>query len=301
MRLDAPIFEPLQWSETDIRRLELLSSKFVTSIFAGEYRSVFRGRGIEFDAVREYQPGDDVRSIDWNVTARAGRPFVKQFIEEREMTVLLMLDLSSSLQCPTAHGRRSRTAGEVVALLAFAAARSNDRIGLLTFTDRVESYIAPGKGPRHVQRLIAQGLQQPPTGSGTDLSCALDFINLTQRRSAILFVISDFLTGEFARPLALAARRHDIVAIKVTDSTDADLPTAGLLKIADPETGAARLVDTSSPKVRRAYAGYAARRESTLKQVFDTVGIEYLSVDTDGTPMHCLARFFRRRQRRPGR
>jgi uncharacterized protein (DUF58 family) len=289
------------WSPIDIRRLEILSSKFVTSIFAGEYRSVFRGRGIEFDAVRDYQPGDDVRSIDWNVTARAGRPFVKQFIEERELTVILLLDVSASLRCTAAHGSKSRAAAEIVALLAFAAARSNDRVGLLTFTDRVERYIPPAKGSRHVQQLIAEGLQQAPIGSGTDLAGALNYLNRVQRRNAILFLVSDFLTDDFLLPLGAAARRHDVVAITVTDPMDRQLPSVGLAEVMDAESGKSRLIDTDNAKVRQAYGHHAAQRSGALKQTFAAAGVEYLSVDTSASPAQCLAGFFLNRQRRLSR
>jgi uncharacterized protein (DUF58 family) len=301
MLLDEWELERTAWPPVDIRRLEVLSSKLVTSIFAGEYRSVFRGRGIEFEDVRDYQPGDDVRSIDWNVTARTGRPFVKQFVEEREMTVILLLDVSPSLRCTTAHGRKSRAAAEIVALLAFAAARSNDRVGLLTFTDRVERYIPPAKGPRHAKWLIAEGLRQAPAGKGTDLAGALNYLNRVQRRSAILFLISDFVAADFRLPLAAAARRHDVVAITLTDPIDHQLPDVGLVEVTDAETGNRRLIDTDNAEVMAAYGRHAARRNAALKQTFAAAGVEYLAIDTSTAPVQCLVRFFLGRQRRLSR
>ena len=296
---DHPL-EPSSWQAADIRRLRILSSRRVTSLFAGEYRSAFRGRGIEFEEVREYQPGDDIRAIDWNVTARSGRPFVKQFVEEREMTVMILLDQSPSLDWPTPRGAKSRVAAEICALLAFAAVRSNDRVGLMTFSDRIERYLPPAKGPRQAQRLIAE-MQKAPGGQGTDLAAALNTLERVQRRACILVIISDFLAADFRLPLLAAARRHDVVAVSVTDPADAQLPDVGLLEVSDPETGARRLVDTRDAKVRAAYQQHAARRRADLGQLFAAAGIEHLQVATDFPPVQALTRFFLDRQRRLSR
>lgn len=289
------------WSAAELRRLEILSSRLVTSIFAGEYRSVFRGRGIEFEEVREYQPGDDIRGIDWNVTARAGRPFVKQFAEEREMTVMLLLDRSASMRCTTPRRSKERVAAEVCALLAFAAARSNDRVGLLCFSERIERYLPPAKGGRHAQRLIAEVLGATSGGRGTDLAGALDYLGRVQRRPSILFLVSDFLSGDFRLPLAAAARRHDVVAVAIGDVLDEALPEVGLLAVADAEGDGRRLLDSGDARVRLAYREYAARRRAALSQAFATAGVEQLEVATDAAPVQALTRFFHGRRRRLSR
>jgi uncharacterized protein (DUF58 family) len=292
---------PSSWPAADIRRLQILSSRLVTSIFAGEYRSVFRGRGIEFEEVRDYQPGDDIRSIDWNVTARTGRPFVKQYVEEREMTVMLVVDRSASLDCAGPRGAKSRVAAEICALLAFAAVRSHDRIGLLSFTDRIESYVPPAKGSRHAQRLIAEVLRQAPAGRGTDVAGALDYLQRVLHRGSILFLISDFIAPEFRLPLAAAARRHDVVAVSVTDPTDDELPTEGLLRVVDAETGTRRLVDANDAAVRAAYRRRAAEARTKLAQALTAAGVDHLAVATGTAPVHALTGFFHRRQRRRSR
>ena len=289
--------KPSSWLDSEIRRLRIRSSRLVTSIFAGEYRTAFRGRGIEFEEVREYQPGDDIRSIDWNVTARSGRPFVKQFVEEREMTVMILLDQSASLAGSTPRGTKSQVAVEICALLALAAARSNDRVGLMTFTDRIERYLAPAKGPRHAQRLMAE-LQRSPGGQGTDLAAALTYLQRVQRRASILIIVSDFLSADFRLPLLAAAKRHDVLAVSVTDPVDADLPDLGLLRVVDAETGRCRLIDTGDGKVRAAYREHAARRQTDVARLFDAAGLEHLVVGSDTSPVQVLTRFFTDRQRR---
>jgi len=293
--------QPLAWAAADIRRLKIVSSRLVTSIFAGEYRSAFRGRGIEFEEVREYQPGDDIRNIDWNVTARAGRPFVKQYVEEREMTVMILLDLSSSLDCASPRGSKSRQAAEIAALLAFAATRSNDRVGLMTFSDRIERYIPPAKGARQAFRLVAELQRQAPSGQGTDLAGALNYLERVQRRGAIVFLISDFLAEDFHLPLAAATRRHDVVAISVVDPLDDELPAVGLLQVADAETGARRLIDSSDGAVRTAYRNLAASRRAEIGQVLANAGAEHLEIAAGASPAKALARFFHGRRWRPGR
>ncbi len=284
----------------DFRRLRIRSSRQVTSTFAGEYRSAFRGRGIEFEEVRAYQPGDDIRAIDWNVTARSGHPFVKQFVEEREMTLLLLLDQSASLCLDTPCDTKSRVAAEICALLALAAVRSNDRVGLITFTDRIECYIPPAKGSRHAQCLLAE-LQRSPGGQGTDLAGALRYLERVQRRDGIVVIVSDFLAADFRLPLYAAARRHDVVAISVTDLIDCQLPDVGLVHVADAETGRRRLIDTSHAKVRLAYREHAANTQTEAGKLFAAVGVEHLAVATDSSPAEVLTRFFLGRQRRRSR
>lgn len=292
--------EVSSWSAADVRRLEMLSSHLVTSIFAGAYRSVFRGRGIEFEEVREYQPGDDIRSIDWNVTARCGRPFVKRFVEEREMTVMILLDQSASLDCRTPRRAKSSLAAEICALLAFVAVRSNDRVGLITFTDRIERYIPPAKGSRHAQRLVA-ALLQSPGGQGTDVAAALGYLERVQRRGSLLFVVSDFLAADFRLPLAAVARHYEVIAVSVADSSDDQLPAVGLLRVADPESGTRHLVDTAAAEVRERYRQHAVTRRGQLNQVFADTGVEHLIVDSVVPPLQALGRFFHSRRQRLSR
>jgi uncharacterized protein (DUF58 family) len=289
------------WPAADIRRLRIRSSHLVTSLFAGEYRSVFRGRGIEFESMREYQPGDDIRDIDWNVTARSGRPYVKQYVEERERTVMLLLDLSPSLTSDSPRGPKHNQAAEACALLAFAAARSNDKVGLLTFTDRVEHYLPPRKGTRHAQRLVAQILTAFPKGHGTDLTLALDHLQRVQRRNAIVFLVSDFQAPDFRLALTAAARRHEVVAVSLNDPLDAQLPSLGVLDVLDPENGTRRLVDSRSSGVRLAYAKSWAESRARLKETFAAAGIEHLALATDSPAVLSLTRFFLDRQRRMSR
>jgi uncharacterized protein (DUF58 family) len=280
------------------RQLQILSTRLVTSLFAGAYRSVFRGRGIEFEELRDYQPGDDIRCIDWNVTARTGQPYIKRFVEEREMTVMLMLDRSASLNCPSAVRPKSEVAAEICALLAGAAARSNDRIGLLTFSEGIERYIPPGKGLRHTRRLIAEIALQPSATGGTDLAGALGYLQRVTRRPLILFIISDFISSDFRRDLTVITRRNDVVAVTISDPHDLSLPNIGLLQIADPETGLLKLIDTSSPGVRSAYAGQAAQRQASLRHIIATAGADLLPVSTTIPPEQVLSFFFKDRQRR---
>jgi uncharacterized protein (DUF58 family) len=250
--------------------------------------------------VREYQPGDDVRAIDWNVTARAGRPFVKQFIEEREMTVMILLDRSASLAGDGPRGPRARVAAEVAALLILAASRGNDRVGLLAFSAGIDQYLPAAKGPRHAQRLIAE-ISRGPEGQGSDLAGALRYLEKVQRRGAIVFLLSDFIATEFRLPLAAAARHHDLVAIRIDDPLDHELPAAGLIQVMDPETGARRLIDSSNAKVREAWARHARQRLDSLGQTLKSAGVEHLVVSGAEAPVHALARFFQNRQRRMSR
>lgn len=280
------------------RQLQILSTRLVTSIFAGAYKSVFRGRGIEFEELRDYQPGDDIRCIDWNVTARTGKPCIKRFVDEREMTVMLMLDRSASLGCPSPSGSKSAVAAEVCALLAVTAARSNDRIGLLSFGAGIESYIPPGKGLRHARRLIAEVAAPASAAGATDLAGALEYMQRVLRRPAILFIVSDFISADFRRALASAARRHDVVAVAVSDPHDFDLPDAGLLLVTDAESGRRRVVDSGSKKVRSAYSRQGAERLAALKQTVASAGADYLQVSTSTPPVQALHGFFRIRQRR---
>jgi uncharacterized protein (DUF58 family) len=280
-----------------IRRLQFRARRAVEDILGGEYHSVFKGSGIAFDEVRAYQPGDDIRAIDWNVTARMGQPFIKRFIEERELTVLLMVDCSSSQQFGTAGQQKREVAAELAAVLAFSAISNNDRVGLMQFTDRVEHFVPPRKGTRHVLRLIRDVLFHEPQHQGTSLREGLDYANRVLRRRAIVFLFSDFLDREFEKPFKRTARRHDLIAVRITDPGEDELPAVGLLEVEDPETGARVLVDTSSRAVRDAYHSAARGRREAMRQLALTARTDLVEVSTDGRHLDALIDFFRRRER----
>lgn len=284
-----------------VRRLELRTRGLVNSRFTGEYHSVFKGRGIEFADVREYQPGDDVRAIDWNVTARLGRPFVKRFVEERELTVLLVADVSGSQRWGTRRRFKSELVAEVVATLAMSAARNNDRVGLLLVSDAVESVVPPRKGRRHVLRLVRDLLAFRPAGSGTDLAAGLDYAARLPRSRAIVFLFSDFRLGdrgweEFGAALARAVVRHDVVAVRVDDPGDDALPDLGLLRLRDPESGAAAVVDTRAAGPR--LAADAAAERARADALFRRFAVDQIRLRTDAPPTRALLAFFQRRERR---
>jgi uncharacterized protein (DUF58 family) len=281
-----------------IRRIQMVSSRMATSIFAGEYQSVFKGKGIEFEELREYQPGDDVRTIDWNVTARSSRPFVRQFVEERELTVVIMLDISTSLSFGTQQQLKSRTAAEVCALLAGVALKNNDKVGLLLFTDRIERYIPPRKGNRHLFRMIREALFLKPVGTGTDIAGALEFLNRIMKRSAVVFLISDFYAPGFSTTLMMAQARHDVVAVAMTDPAEIDLPPVGLIKLDDAESGEGRLVDTSDAEVRRRYQLNGMVMRDERKRLLRSTGADFVEIVTDTSYLQTLVGFFRRRGRR---
>jgi uncharacterized protein (DUF58 family) len=280
------------------RRIQIRASRLVTGIFAGEYRSAFRGRGIEFDEVRDYQPGDDIRSIDWNVTARLDRPFVKRFVEERELTLLILLDRSASMDFGTLRATKGETAAELTALLAFAAFRSNDRVGLVTYTDRVDTCMPPAKGKRHVLGLVRQAMEPVSAGKAADLSAVLEYVRRVTKGRALLFIISDFLCEVPVPQLAALAGRHEVVAVSVSDPAESQLPAGGLLQLRDAETGALSLVDTGSEMVRRSYRLRASERQAGLKSLLTSAGAELLTVDTRIPPLHPLVRFFKNRLRK---
>ncbi len=282
----------------NIRRIQITTSRLVSDVFAGQYQSVFKGRGMEFDEVREYMPGDEVRSIDWNVTARMGHPYVKKFVEERELTVMLLVDMSGSSFFGTACRSKIQLIAEICSLLAFSAIRNNDRVGLVVFTDRVEKFIPPRKGVRHVLRVIRETLYFKPDGRATDINAALEYLNRVATRRTVTFLISDFLAPDFKKVLAISNKRHDIVAITVTDPREAELPPVGLLKIYDPETGGFGLVDTSDPQVRRDFAGAAEARHRSRAQVFGSAGVDAVDVRTDVPYARSLIQFFRAREKR---
>jgi uncharacterized protein (DUF58 family) len=281
-----------------IRRLQLKARRAVEDLLGGEYHSVFKGTGIAFEEVREYQAGDDIRAIDWNVTARMGHPFVKRFVEEREQTVLLTVDCSSSHQFGTRMQQKREVAAELAAVLAFSAISNNDKVGLLQFTDRVERFVPPRKGTRHVLRLIRDILFFQPQHRGTCIREALDYLNRVLHRRTIVFLLSDCLDRGFENAFKRTGRRHDLIAVRITDPREEDLPSVGLLELEDAETGGRLLLDTRSRHVRAAYAETARRRREALHQLARSARIDVVEAATDGSHLDALIRFFRLRERR---
>ncbi len=281
-----------------IRRLELRTRRLVESSFAGQYQSVFKGRGMNFEEVRPYSPGDEIRAIDWNVTARTGEPYIKKFTEEREMTVMIVLDVSASGNFGSVQESKRELAAEVAAILAFSAIHNNDKVGLLLFSDRVELFIPPKKGRHHILRLIREMLYFDPKGRGTDLAGALEYMNKLITRRAVVFVISDFFTGDFTRPLTVSARRHDMVALPIVDPAEEELPDVGVILLEDPETGEQIEVDTSRRAITQNYADLAALRTKDLTSMFGSRGIDMVSLRTDKDYLPVLRNFFDRRGRR---
>lgn len=281
-----------------IRRIEIRARRLVANLFLGEYHSVFRGRGLEFSEVREYQPGDDVRSIDWNVTARMGTPYVKKYVEERELTVLLVVDVSASETFGTGAQTKGEVAAEVAALLAFAAVANNDRIGLLTFSDRIEKFVPPRKGSQHVLRIVRELLYARPQGRGTDIAGALAYLTRVARRRSIIFLISDFLDRGFEGALRVAVQRHDLVAISLTDPRELSLPPLGLLELEDAETGQPLLLDTEDRETRRQYALAAAQRRDERQQLLRSMAVDEVAIATDRSYVQPLMAFFQARARR---
>lgn len=281
-----------------IRRIEITTSKLATDFLSGQYESVFKGRGIEFDEVREYQPGDEIRAIDWNVTARMGHAFIKKYVEERQLTVMILLDASGSSYFGTAKRFKSELAAEVSAVLAFAAIKNNDRVGLIIFTDRIEKFIPPRKGPQHVLRVIREALYFNPKGRGTDIAGALRYLDGVTTRRAITFLISDFFAKDFKKPLTIANKKHDLVGITITDPREIDLPDTGLVELTDAESGDAFLIDTSSRKAREKYSQEARRMMETRSHLFGSINMDHIDIRTDKPYIEELVKFFRMRKRR---
>lgn len=281
-----------------VRRIEITTSKLVTDFLTGQYESVFKGRGIEFDEVREYQPGDEIRSIDWNVTARMGSPFVKKYVEERQLTVMILLDASSSSSFGTTKRFKKELAAEVSAVLAFAATKSNDRVGLIIFTDRIEKFIPPRKGLQHVLRVVREALYFSPKNKGTDIDAALRFLENVTTRRAVTFIISDFFSKDFKKALSIANKKHDVVAITITDPREAQLPNAGIVELVDAETGRPYMIDTASAKVRERYAKKSAQMHDERSKLFGSVGVDHIDISTDKPYLNEFIKFFRMRKRR---
>lgn len=281
-----------------IRRIEITTSRLVTDFLSGQYESVFKGRGIEFDEVREYQPGDEIRSIDWNVTARMGSPFIKKYVEERQLTVMILLDASSSSSFGTTKRFKKELAAEVSAVLAFAATQNNDRVGLIIFTDRIEKFVPPRKGMHHVLRVVREALYFTPKGKGTDIAAALRYLDNVTTRRAVTFVISDFFAKDFKKPLSIANKKHDVVAITITDPREGQLPNAGIVELVDAESGTPYMVDTGSAKVREKYAKKAAEMRNERTRLFGSVSVDHIDISTDKSYIEEFIKFFRMRKKR---
>jgi uncharacterized protein (DUF58 family) len=281
-----------------IRRIEIRTSHLVNDALAGQYHSAFKGRGMEFEEVRPYQIGDDVRTIDWNVTARCGEPYIKIFREERELTVLLVVDLSRSQEFGSAGQLKRELVAELGATLAFSAIKNNDKVGLVCFTDRVEKFVGPRKGSGHVLRVIRELLAFEPAGRGTDIAGALDHVNRMMRKRAVMFVISDFQDRGYERALRIARRRHDVILVRVTDRRERAVPKAALVELADNETGRRIVIDTGSARWRAAYERLAREAAERQNRRLLQIKLDSIEVRTGESFVDPLVRFFRTREAR---
>jgi uncharacterized protein (DUF58 family) len=289
-----------------MRQIEVRTRRKVNDTLAGQYHSVFKGRGLDFDEVREYVAGDEMRTIDWNVTARAGRPFVKKFTEERELTILLVVDVSASGNFGSATQSKRELAAEMACVLAFSAIRNNDKVGLILYSDKIEEYLPPKKGRRHVLRVVREILFFEPKGRGTDTVKALDFANQLLHRKAIVFLISDFQTSadpdaalaELRRAMRQTSRRHDLVALHIQDAREKSLPNVGTLALEDAETGEVVEIDTTDPLVRSRFEGEVADRQQKIRHGIRAEAVDVLELDTSVPYLPALQHFFKNRQRR---
>jgi uncharacterized protein (DUF58 family) len=281
-----------------VRHIEIVTNRLVNEVMAGSYHSVFKGRGMEFDEVREYMPGDDVRSIDWNVTARTGAPYIKTYVEERELTVMLMVDLSGSTDFGTRDRLKGELAAEICALLAFSAIKNNDRVGLLIFTDQVEKFIPPKKGKNHVLRVIREVLFFRPAHRGTNIPAAIEHLTRVLKRKSVVFLISDFFGEHLRRPLSVLNQNHDLIAIKIRDRRELEIPPMGFVPFEDPETGEVVFVDTFSADFRGKYRAAAAQMENELQSLFRQLKIDSVRIDTGESYIEPIVELFRRRAHR---
>lgn len=286
-----------------VRRIEINIRGVVNEVFAGEYHSVFKGRGMEFSEVREYQPGDDVRNIDWNVSARMNHPFVKIFDEERELTVMILFDSSSSESFGSVQQQKGQVAVEIAALLASSAIKNNDKVGLIIFSDRIEKFVPPRKGRKHILRVIRELLyfeaqDEMTPSSETNITVALEYLNQILKRRATIFLISDFLAEGFEKDLQIANKRHDFVAIHIIDPLEEKLPSVGLLELEDLETGETMLLDTSVSEIRESVSENVYSERAKLERLFKSIGVDFIDIYTNKSYIKPLTRFFRLRARR---
>jgi uncharacterized protein (DUF58 family) len=281
-----------------VRQIEIRTKGLVNEVFSGEYHSVFKGRGMEFSEVREYQIGDDIRNIDWNVTARFGHPFVKVFEEERELTVMLMVDLSGSLVFGSVEKTKQRIAAELTSILAFSAMKNNDKVGLILFTDHVEKFVPPRKGRSHVLRIIREILSFQPQGKQTNIKAALDRFNHTIKKRSITFLLSDFMDEGYESILKILGKKHDLIGIVLNDPREWELPDVGLIKMKDAETGEVRYIDTSSRKIREEFNRQLQQIKENRKNLFVTGKIDGIEINTAESYIKPLVNFFRLREKR---
>lgn len=281
-----------------VKRIEITTRGMVNDVFSGEYHSVFKGRGMEFSEVREYQMGDDIRTIDWNVTARMGHPYVKVYEEERELTVMLLVDVSSSGNFGTYERMKGEIAIEICALLAFSAIKNNDKVGLMIFTDTIEKFIPPKKGKSHVLRVLRELLYHQPQGTQTNIAHALEYLNRVIKRRCVAFLVSDFINTGYEKALQIANRRHDVVSITITDPRELELPDVGFIELEDAENGEVVLVDTSYSEVRHGYARRSLDDIQYRDKLFRSINVDHIDIRTDQSYIEPLIRFFRMRARR---
>ena len=281
-----------------VRRVEIRTRGLVNEVFSGEYHSVFKGRGMNFAEVREYQYGDDIRSIDWNVTARTGHPFVKVFEEERELTVMLVVDVSASGDFGTRERMKGEVAVEICALLAFSAINNNDKVGLIIFSDRIEKFVPPRKGRSHVLRVLRELFYHQPEGRGTDIGGALEYLTHVIKRRAVVFLVSDFKAPRFEKPLSVAGRRHDLIAVHLGDHRETVLPALGYMEFEDAETGELHTVNTADPRFLMEFETRAARERAELGQTFRHSRVDVIDIETGQPYVQPLMRFFKEREGR---
>jgi len=281
-----------------LKKIEIHTARLANDQLAGTYHSVFKGRGMAFSEVRQYQAGDDVRFIDWNVSARMNDVYVKLFTEEREMTVMLLVDLSASERFGSVARPKVETVAELAALLAFSAIKNNDRVGLIMFTDRVERFVPPKKGKGHVMRVVAEILNAKPEGTGTDIRCALDLLGHVARRRSVAFLVSDFIAEGYEKQLRIASAKHDLIPVQVVDPREEELPNVGLALVEDLESGDLIEIDTSDPAVRNAYNGRVAREKAKREQLFRKLRIDHVTIRTNRDYVTPIVDLFRLRQRR---
>jgi uncharacterized protein (DUF58 family) len=280
-----------------VRRIQIFTSRLVNDSLAGEYHSTFKGRGMEFDEVREYMPGDEIRTIDWNVTARTGVPYIKKFVEERELTVMLMVDASASGKFGSKGRFKNEFAAELCAVLAFSAIKNNDKVGLIIFTDEVEKYIPPKKGKSHVLHVISEVLSFKPKNKLTNINAALEFLSSVNKRRSVAFLVSDFMAEGYDRALQIVNKRHDIIAIAIQDPRESELPDVGIIELEDAETGEVVLVDTSDKDVRKGFSVLAGKQAAERNKLFRQIDVDVINVKTDRSYLQPLMRFFRQRER----
>ena len=282
----------------NVRRLEIGTKGLVNEIFSGEYHPVCKGRGMEFAEVREYVPGDDIRLIDWNVSARTGSPFVKVFSEERELSMMLVVDMSRSGTFGTSYRMKDEVAIEICALLAFSAMKNNDKVGLLIFTDKVEKFIPPRKGRQHVLRVLREIIYHEPENTGTNINSALEYLLRVIRRHSVVFILSDFMDDGFQKSLRVVSSKHDVIAIKLTDKLETQLPDAGLISLVDAETGENVVVDTSDERIRNSYSALRRAQQERLEKMFKKMNLDHINIKTGESYVEPLYKFFRKRAKR---